>query len=189
MTTEKTDADGRARCKILSNHRMRFETAMTKSVPPVSVADSTRGDLREDGDLSDMLSELRILLPGAQMLTAFLIILPFSTGARQLIQTERMAFLATFFFALTSLVLLSAPAIQHRLMRPLISRERFKRMATRQIVAGSCSLAFAFVLGTNLVISSVFGKPLGNLTSGVMALLITGLWCLLPMYLKRRHGF
>lgn len=190
MMTDKPGADEtESGCKILSHPKMLFETAMTKSVPPVCVGAPTHGDLREDGDLSDMLSELRILLPGAQMLTAFLIILPFSTGARQLIETERMAFLATFFFALTSLVLLSAPAIQHRLMRPLISRERFKRMATRQIVAGSCSLAFAFVLGTNLVISSVFGKPLGNLTSGVMALLITGLWCLLPMYLKRRQGF
>lgn len=162
---------------------------MTKNVPPIPLTNSLHGDLREDGDLSDMLSELRILLPGAQMLTAFLIILPFSAGARPLIQTERVAFLATFFFALTSLVLLSAPAIQHRLMRPLISRERFKRMATRQIVAGSCALAFAFILGTNLVISAVFGKLLGNLTSGAMALLITCLWCLLPMYLKRRHGF
>jgi hypothetical protein len=74
-------------------------------------------------------------------------------------------------------------------MRPLISRERFKRMATREIVAGSGALAFAFTLGTNLVISSVFGSLLGNVVSGLMALLITLLWCLLPMYLKRRHGF
>lgn len=162
---------------------------MTKNPHPLPIGTTIGGDLREDGDLSDMLSELRILLPGAQMLTAFLIILPFSAGARQLIQTERLAFLATFFFALTSLVLLSAPAIQHRLMRPLISRERFKRMATRQIVAGSCALAIAFILGTNLVISSVFGQFLGNVASGTMALLITCLWCLLPMYLKRRHGF
>lgn len=147
------------------------------------------GDLREDGDLSDMLSELRILLPGAQMLTAFLIILPFSTGARQIIHTERLVFLATFFFALISLVLLSAPAIQHRLMRPLISRERFKRVATRQIVAGSATLAVAFTLGTNLVITSVFGKLLGNWASGTMAVLIICLWCALPMYLKRKHGF
>ena len=163
---------------------------MTKNLPHLPLDNALqKGDLREDGDLSDMLSELRILLPGAQMLTAFLIILPFSIGARQFIQAERLVFLATFFFALTSLVLLSAPAIQHRLMRPLISRERFKRVATRQIVAGSGALAIAFTLGTNLVISSVFGRLLGNMASGAMALLIITLWCALPMYLKRRHGF
>lgn len=159
--------------------------------PPILPPDVAirKGDIREDGDLSDMLSELRILLPGAQMLTAFLIILPFNTGAREIIEGERIVFLATFFVALTSLVLLSAPAIQHRLMRPLICRERFKRVATRQIVAGSCALAIAFILGTNLVISSVFGKLLGNVASGTMAALIAGLWCVLPMYLKRKHGF
>ena len=162
---------------------------MTKNLPPLPLEKRMHGDLREDGDLSDMLSELRILLPGAQMLTAFLIILPFNSGGRQIIQAERIVFLATFFFALTSLVLMSAPAIQHRLMRPLISRERFKRVATRQIVAGAFSLALAFTLGTNLVISTVFGKTMGNFASGTMALLIVCLWGVLPMYLKRKHGF
>jgi hypothetical protein len=162
---------------------------MTKHLPPLPPHNSLRGDLREDGDLSDMLSELRILLPGAQMLTAFLIILPFSTGARQIIEAERLVFLATFFFALTSLVLLSAPAIQHRLMRPLNNRARFKRVATRQIVAGSFSLAFAFILGTKMVINEVFGGMASSIASAAIAMLILCVWCLLPMYLKRRHDF
>jgi hypothetical protein len=136
-----------------------------------------------------MLSELRILLPGAQTLTAFLIILPFSGGARHVVEAERVVFLATFVFALGSLVLMSAPAIQHRLMRPLMSRERFKRVANRQIVAGSISLAIALTLSTDLVISPVFGKPFGNLVSAIVALLIGCLWCLLPIYLKRRYRF
>lgn len=161
---------------------------MTKNLPPFSLEPPVRVEASDEGDLSDMLSELRILLPGAQMLTAFLIILPFNSGGRQIIQDERIVFLATFFFALSSLVLMSAPAIQHRLMRPLISRERFKRVATRQIVAGSFALALAFTLGTNLVISTVFGKLVGNVASGTMAVLILLLWGVLPMYLKRKHG-
>jgi hypothetical protein len=162
---------------------------MTKNTPPLPFDKTARTELRADGDLSDLLSELRILLPGAQMLTAFLIILPFNSGARQLIASERYVFLATFFFALTSLVLLSAPAIQHRLMRPLIDRSRFKRLATRQIVAGSFALAFAFILGTNMVIAEVFGRLAGNVASATMALLIGSVWGVLPMYLKRKHGF
>ena len=103
---------------------------------------------------------------------------------------EKQLFLATFFFALTSLVLLSAPAIQHRLMRPLKDRVRFKRVATRQIVAGAFSLAIALVLGTVLVISEVFGTTVGLIMAVVMALLIVCVWWLLPMYLKRamRHS-
>ena len=161
---------------------------MTKNVPTLPGDTAVRNDPHERGDLSDLLSELRILLPGAQMLTAFLIILPFSGGARLVIQNERFVFLATFFFSLTSLVLMSAPAIQHRLMRPLISRERFKRVASRQIVAGAFSLALAFTLGTHLVISTVFGKVVGNVAGGTMAVLILLLWGALPMYLKRKNG-
>jgi phage shock protein PspC (stress-responsive transcriptional regulator) len=166
-----------------------LKNAMTKHLPPLPVERPVRGDLTQDGDLSDMLSELRILLPGAQMLTAFLIILPFNGGARQIIQAERYVFLVTFFFALTALVLLSAPAIQHRLMRPLISKSRFKRIASRQIVAGSCALGIAFILGTNLVISEVFGTVTGIVAAAAMAGLIISVWLILPMYLKRRHGF
>ncbi len=163
--------------------------AMTQPLPAsrTEIAFSAAG--REDGDFSDMLSELRILLPGAQMLTAFLIILPFNSGARQIVLEQPLIFLATFFCAICSLVLLSAPAIQHRLMRPLMARKRFKSVATRHIVAGSASLACAFTLGTDLVISSVFGPWPAHLASSLIALLIAGLWCALPMYLKRHHGY
>ena len=142
----------------------------------------------DDGDFSDMLSEMRILLPGAQMLSAFLIILPFNTGFAHIDHTEKLLFLATFFLALTSLVLLSAPAVQHRLMRPLKDRARFKRVATKQIVAGSFALAIALVLGTDLVISEVFGATVGMVMAGIMAALIAIAWWLMPMYLKRHSG-
>jgi len=138
-----------------------------------------------DGDFSDMLSEMRILLPGAQMLSAFLIILPFNEGFGKIVHAEKLLFLATFFLSLTSLVLLSAPAIQHRLMRPLRDRERFKRIATRQIVAGAFSLAVALTLGTDLVISEVFGPVVGIVMAAIMAGLILCVWWLMPAWLKR----
>lgn len=148
--------------------------------------DDTQSDERDDGDFSDMLSEMRILLPGAQMLSAFLIILPFNGGFAKIVHMEKLLFLATFLFALASLVLLSAPAIQHRLLRPLRDRARFKRIATRQIVAGAFALAIALVLGTDLVISEVFGATVGLAVAGVMGVLILCAWWLMPVYLKRR---
>ncbi|MDQ1814149.1 DUF6328 family protein [Massilia sp. CCM 9210] len=162
---------------------------MNSLVPSDPQEPLVAADLKEDGDFSDMLSEQRILLPGAQMLTAFLIILPFNGGFRQIVQSEKMVFLATFVLALTSLVLLSAPAIQHRLMRPLNDRARFKRVATRQIVAGAFSLGVALILATNLVISEVFGSVVGLVTASGIATFILSIWWLLPAYLKRMHGY
>ena len=140
-----------------------------------------------DGDLSDLLSELRILLPGAQMLTAFLIILPFNGGFAKIVQAEKVVFLLTFILSMTSLVLLSAPAIQHRVMRPLQDRERFKRVADRIMMCGAFSLALAFILGTNLVMSEVFGHIAGIVAAVLMGTLIVCMWWLLPLHLKRHR--
>jgi Na+/proline symporter len=138
-----------------------------------------------EGDLSDLLNELRILLPGAQTLTAFLFLLPFNSGFAEIVQAEKIVFLATFFFSMASLVLLSAPAIQHRVMRPLQDRERFKRTADRIMMAGALSLALAFILGTNLVISEVFGYIAGIAACALVSVLIIGMWWWLPLHLKR----
>ena len=142
-------------------------------------------DASDSGDLSDLLSELRILLPGAQMLTAFLIILPFNGGFAKIVQAEKIVFLATFFLSMTSLVLLSAPAIQHRIMRPLNDRERFKRVADRIMMCGAFTLALAFILGTNLVMSEVFGHIAGIIAGVLMGSLIICMWWWLPLHLKR----
>jgi hypothetical protein len=90
-----------------------------------------------------MLQELRILLQGAQVLTAFLIVLPFSEGFRRIQQVEKWVYVATFLCSLVSLVILSAPAAQHRLQRPLIDRVQFKQYATRLILIGLVPLSLA----------------------------------------------
>ena len=60
-----------------------------------------------------MLGELRVLLPSAQLLSAFLITVPFNSGFANIVASEKTVFLATFTLSILSLVLLSAPAVQH----------------------------------------------------------------------------
>lgn len=96
--------------------------------------------------------------------------------------------MATFIFSITSLILFTAPAIQHRLMRPLRNRLKFKQFATRQMIAGAIALSFALVLGADLVMSIVFGHLLGNTITTFVAVIIIILWWLLPAIWKRR-GF
>lgn len=154
---------------------------------PVSPMDIKKDDKKDDGDLTDLLGELRVMLPGAQMLTAFLILLPFNGGFRHIVQSEKYVFLATFFLSVTSIVLLSAPAIQHRIMYPLRDRAAFKRQSIRHLIAGGISMALAFVLATNLVITQVFGTGPGIAAGVAVAVLILCLWLLLPLYLRARR--
>lgn len=139
---------------------------------------------RGDEDLGDLLQEVRILLPGVQTLTAFLVILPFSPGFAMLDQTERRVYVAMFVCSLSSLVLFTAPAAQHRLQRPLRDRERFKHEATRLIVVGLIPLSLALILATELVVGEVVGAQAGMAVTAIVATVIAVTWWLIP--LRRR---
>jgi len=139
----------------------------------------------DDPDLNDLLQELRILLQGAQVLSAFLTILPFSEGFGRLDQVERTVFLVTFVSSLAALIFISAPAAQHRLQRPLRDRERFKRFATRMTLVGLGALSVALVLAAQLVSNEVVGFNLSIAVSIVVAALIGVFWWLLPVLSRR----
>jgi hypothetical protein len=141
----------------------------------------------DDPDLNDLLQELRILLQGAQVLSAFLTILPFSEGFGRLDQFERMVFLVTFVSSLAGLIFISAPAAQHRLQRPLKDRDQFKRFATRMTLIGLGTLSVALVLAAQLVSNEVVGFSLSIAVSVLVALLIGVFWWLLPLA-SRRHA-
>lgn len=159
-------------------------------VPRQSKAASQAGiaPVAGEGDLSEMLEEIRILLPGAQVLTAFLITLPFSPVFAAIVQAEKWVYMATFLCSTTSLILFSAPAVQHRLMRPLLDRVRFKHFATRQILLGCVALSSALVLSTDLVMAEVIGERPALVITGCVALLIGCVWWLLPRRWHAQRG-
>ena len=142
-----------------------------------------------DEDLSDLLQELRVLLPGTQTLTAFLIILPFNSGFADIQPGEKYVYLATFLCSLASLILFAAPAAQHRLQRPLRDREAFKHRASQLTIAGLVPLSLALVLATQLVLDEVLGSAwLGWIAAGTVALLILAVWWITPLRTKAQRG-
>ena len=135
----------------------------------------------EDGDLTDMLGELRVVLPTAQLLTAFLITVPFMPGFSSIAAIERHVFLATFILSVTGLVMLSAPAVQHRVMRPLLDRVDFKRRASKQILLGCAAISLALILVAQFVLSVAMGSEvIGTVAAGGVAVLLVLFWWVLP---------
>lgn len=141
----------------------------------------------DDGDMTDMLGELRVLLPTAQLLSGFLIAVPFAAGFGAVVRAEKHVFLATFVLSVASLVLFTAPAVQHRLMRPLAQRAKFKTLASRQMLTGAALLSLALVLATQFVLSEVLGNGVGNLAALGIGCLIAGVWFIAPLRWKRRY--
>ena len=142
----------------------------------------------DDGDMTDLLGELRVLLPTAQLLSAFLIAVPFAPGFRTIVKAEKHIFLATFMLSVARLVLFAAPAVQHRLMRPLRQRAKFKTRASRQMLVGAALLSTALVLATQFVLSEVLGSSVGNVAATAVGILVLGTWLIAPLSWNRGEG-
>jgi hypothetical protein len=142
---------------------------------------------KPDSDLNDMLQELRILLQGAQVLTAFLIILPFNQGFERIDDLEKWIYIATFTCSVVSLVMFTAPAAQHRIERPLKDREKFKNYASKLMVAALVPASLALVLSTQLVVSQVLGFTASIVVSLVIALVLGVFWWVIPLMRKPKE--
>ena len=152
---------------------------MTTPMPEPSPA-------QPDEDLTDLLSEIRLLLPGTLLLVAFLIALPFNTGYTRVSQFDNAVYVALFLCAILSLLLFAAPAAQHRLMSPLRDRAAFKRSVNRQVIIGLIPLSAAITLATYLVISDVVNTLAAAIVAGIVGLTIASLWWVVPLNRRRR---
>jgi hypothetical protein len=141
-----------------------------------------------NGDMSDLLQELRVLLQGVQVLTGFLIVLPFSEGFSRVSESEKKVYLVMFLCVLVSLVLFSAPAAQHRLLSPLRDRVIFKRGSTRLVIAGMVPFSAALVLATHFVLDEVASERVRDIATMFAGLVIAFLWWIAPLVRRRRTG-
>jgi len=139
-----------------------------------------------DEDLTDLLNEIRLLLPGTLLLVAFLIALPFNSGYTRVSQFDNAVYVALFLCATLSLLLFAAPAAQHRLMSPLRDRAAFKRSVNRQVIIGLMPLSGAITLAAYLVISHVLSTLAAAIVAGIVGLAIAMLWWIIPLNLRKR---
>lgn len=121
-----------------------------------------------------------MLQQGVQVLTGFLIVLPFYQDFGRLGGAEKRVYLVTFACSLCSLILFSAPAAQHRLAWPRYDRARFKVLATRMIIIGLIPLSLSLILATQLVVSQVLGGLPAMLAAAGAAVVIIAAWWLFP---------
>lgn len=140
----------------------------------------------DPNSLAELLQELRILLQGAQLLAGFLIVLPFSQRFSDIAPVEKGMYLGAFLATLMSLILFSAPAIHHRLQRPLANRIQFKNFATRMMVLGAIPLSCAVPLATHVATSEIAGEAAATWIAAFVAAAILFIWWLSPRLFPNR---
>jgi hypothetical protein len=136
---------------------------------------------RVNRELIELLNELRVVLPGVQVLFAFLLSLPFLTRFDQLTRTERNVYFASFLCAAAATALLMAPSAYHRLRFRQRDKERMLFTSNRLVIAGTFFLAISMVGVIFVVTDVLYHSPAAALVTGVMAGWFAWFWYGLPL--------
>ena len=143
---------------------------------------------RSDRNWSEILQELRVAQTGVQLLTAFLLSLPFQQRFATITTNQKVVYLAVVALSVAATGVLIAPVALHRAVFRRHEKEMLVDAAARLAEAGLALLGLA-VAGVVLLIFLVTVGPAAGVAAGIgaTALLLT-LWAVLPLRARRRAG-
>ena len=136
---------------------------------------------RVSRELIELLNELRVALPGVQVLFAFLLAVPFAQGFTHTTDFQRALFFVVMSLTAVSLALLIAPSAWHRIRFRQQDKERILQASNKMSIAGLGFLALAMT-GAVMLIADFIYSPTLTIVSGVAAAIVYGvLWYVLPL--------
>lgn len=141
-------------------------------------------DQRLDRNLGELLQELRVALPGVQVLFAFLLAVPFQQNFTKITGFQKDVYFATLLLTAFSAALLIAPSAYHRITFRYQQKHRLVFIANRLAIAGLAALALAMTCAIMLITDILFGTVATVITVAAALTMFGVLWALLP--LKRR---
>jgi amino acid transporter len=136
---------------------------------------------RIDRELIELLNELRVALPGVQVLFAFLLTVPFSNGFPKLGRFDRDVYFVAFIATAVSTVLLIAPSSYHRLRWRQHDKERMLIVSNFLTIAGLAALAVAITATVFMITDFVFHRAWASTFTAMVAGLFLVFWYGLPL--------
>lgn len=139
---------------------------------------------RLDRNLGELLQELRVALPGVQVLFAFLLAVPFQQNFTKINAFEKDVYFATLLCTALSAILLIAPSSYHRMTFRLQQKRELIFLANRFTIAGLSFLALAMTGAIVLITDVLFGGLTTIVTGVAAACAFIVVWYVMP--LRRR---
>jgi cation transport ATPase len=136
-------------------------------------------DERLNRELDQLLQELRVAMPGVQVLFAFLLAVPFQQRFAQVTDFQKHVYFGTLLSAAAASALFIAPTAYHRMMFRGRDKPRLVTMSSRFALAGLGALAVAMNGAILLVTDVLFDGTTVVLTTLLSSALIVGLWFVL----------
>lgn len=141
---------------------------------------------RVDRELRELLDEIRVILPGVEILFGFLIILPFEFSD-ELSGLERLLYLGAFLSVSAGLALLVAPTTYHRLRFREADKEKLVFVANRLVAVATIFVALGIGLAVYLVVETIVGGVPAAVIAALNAAWFSWFWFGLPLW-RRLEG-
>ena len=145
------------------------------------------GSARLDRELAELLQELRVVLPGVQVLFAFLLTVPFTNRFGSATQSEKGLFVAALACAALASALLIAPSAFHRILFREHDKEWMILVANRLAITGTVFLATSMTCALFLVVEVIYGSTLAAGIAAGMGLTFVAVWYIVPLVRRSRN--
>jgi hypothetical protein len=144
---------------------------------------------RVNRELIELLNELRVALPGVQVLFGFMLVLPFQAGFSKLDSLATYVYFGGMVAAAIAIMFLIAPATYHRLAMRAGTAEKEEMLFTssRFALVGTAFLGISIACSLFVVTDALFGSELALLLAGAAVAFIVFLWYGVPLW-RRRPG-
>jgi hypothetical protein len=145
---------------------------------------------RLDRELEELFHELRSIIPGAEVLFAFLLTVAFTGKFAELTSVHRWTYFITFLCSGLALVLLLAPSAFHRMRFRQGDKETMLRAANREALTALALISFAIAGTIYLVTDLMFDTAAAIVAAGSVWLVAAVLWWGYPSLamIKRRDS-
>jgi hypothetical protein len=143
---------------------------------------------RLDRNLLELLNELRVALPGVQVLFAFLLTVPFTQRFSALTAAQEKIYYATLLATALATALLIAPSAHHRLSFRQQDKAYVVLLANKLTIAGLGFLALAMCGVVLLITDVLYGATATVTATAAAAFVFAVLWYAIPVVRRLRRG-
>ncbi len=143
---------------------------------------------RVDRELIELLNGLRVILPGVQVLLAFLLTVPFSSGFGKTGSTERILYFVTVLLTVAATGALTMPAAYHRIRFRQGDKERMLRISNVFAIVGLVILTFAMASVVFLITNVLYGIAAAVPVALVCLAVLGFSWFAVPLFWSRNDA-
>lgn len=141
---------------------------------------------RRNRQLDQLLQETRVVMPGVQVLFAFLLAVVFQQNFAKATRFEHDVYLATILCSAGAALCFIAPAAWHRILFEQSDKRHIITVANRFVISGVVFLALAMTLALLLVCDFVFGGTTAIVVPVIVGPVFTWFWFVAPLLRRRR---